>query len=102
MFGVRQTGGSSTWVIQQARNVACNHVNEDIHVKFLIRDRDTKYMAGFDEVFRSEGAQILRTPFRTPNANAHAERFVSAWAWIEKFLLSKPTGDSEVRAEVGA
>jgi putative transposase len=29
-----------------------------------------------DEVFRSEEAQILLTPFRTPNANAYAERFV--------------------------
>jgi putative transposase len=47
-----------------------------VDVKFLVRDRDTKYVASFDEVFRSEGAQILRTPFRAPNANAYAERFV--------------------------
>jgi hypothetical protein len=33
-------------------------------------------MASFDAVFRSEGAQSLQTPFRTPNANAYAERFV--------------------------
>ena len=33
-------------------------------------------VTSFDEVFRSEGAQILKTPFRTPNANAYAERFV--------------------------
>jgi hypothetical protein len=51
-------------------------VGEGITAKFLVRDRDTKYVAGFDEVFRSEGAQILMTPFRTPNANAYAERFV--------------------------
>jgi transposase InsO family protein len=51
-------------------------VDEGITAKFLVRDRDTKYVAGFDEVFRSEGAQILRTPFRTPNTNAYAERFV--------------------------
>ena len=51
-------------------------VDQGITAKFLVRDRDTKYVAGFDEVFRSEGAQILNTPFRTPNANAYAERFV--------------------------
>jgi hypothetical protein len=56
--------------------VTGDFVDEGIDVKFLVRDRDTKYVASFDEVFRSEGAQILRTPFRTPNANAYAERFV--------------------------
>ena len=66
----------AAWVTQQARNVAGDIVGEEIDVKFLLRDRDTKYVASFDEVFRSEGAQILRSPYRTPNANAYAERFV--------------------------
>jgi putative transposase len=64
------------WVTQQARNVTGDIVDEGITANFLVRDRDTKYVASFDEVFRSEGAQILETPFRTPNANAYAERFV--------------------------
>jgi transposase InsO family protein len=64
------------WVTQQARNVTGDIVDEGITASFLVRDRDTKYVASFDEVFRSEGAQILETPFRTPNANAYAERFV--------------------------
>ncbi len=63
-------------VTQQARNAAGDLDEDGVRVKFLLRDRGAKYVAGFDEVFRSEGAQILRTPFRTPNANAHAERFV--------------------------
>jgi putative transposase len=66
----------AAWVTQQARNVTGDIVDEGVKTKFLVRDRDTKYVAGFDEVFRSEGAQILQTPFRTPNANAYAERFV--------------------------
>jgi transposase InsO family protein len=64
------------WATQQARNLTGDIVDEGITAKFLVRDRDTKYVTGFDEVFRSEGAQVLKTPFRTPNANAYAERFV--------------------------
>jgi transposase InsO family protein len=66
----------AAWVTQQARNVTDDFVDEGVTATFLVRDRDTKYVTGFDEVFRSEGAQILKTPFRTPNANAYAERFV--------------------------
>jgi transposase InsO family protein len=44
--------------------------------RFLIHDRDAKFSQGFDEVFRSEGIKVIRTPVQTPNANAHAERWV--------------------------
>jgi transposase InsO family protein len=42
----------------------------------LIHDRDSKFSGPFDEVFRSEGAQVILTPIRAPNANAYAERCV--------------------------
>jgi putative transposase len=67
---------NALWVTQQARNVTCDLADAEITSRFLVRDRDTKYVASFDNVFKAEGAQILRTPFRTPNANAFAERFV--------------------------
>jgi transposase InsO family protein len=61
-------------VIQQARNLGLEVGGSG--VRFLIRDRDSKYSGPFDEVFRSEGIRIVETPVRAPRANAIAERFV--------------------------
>ena len=41
-----------------------------------IRDRDAKFTRSFDDVFGSEGAQVLLTPVQAPNANAYAERWI--------------------------
>jgi transposase InsO family protein len=67
---------SGTWITQQARNLMIDSRGREHPARFLIRDRDAKFSAAFDEVFRSEGIQVIRTPFRAPNANAHAERLV--------------------------
>jgi putative transposase len=68
------TNPNGEWVTQQARNLSVGGAVEDI--RFLIRDRDAKFTDGFDEVFRTDGVQVILTPFRSPQANAHAERFV--------------------------
>jgi len=36
----------------------------------------SKLSRAFDEVFRTEGIRVIRTPVQAPNANAHAERWV--------------------------
>jgi len=63
------------WVAQQARNLVMQFGDEH-SFRFLIHDRDTKFSDAFDEVFRSEGIRVIRTPVQTPNANAQAERWV--------------------------
>lgn len=64
------------WVTQQARNVVDAMEQRGVAPLHLIRDRDAKFSHSFDEVWRSIGVRIIRTPVRTPVANAFAERWV--------------------------
>jgi len=64
------------WVTQQARNLLLALDEQSLRMRFLLRDRDTKFTRAFDDVMSSEGAEVLLTPVRAPNANAHAERWI--------------------------
>jgi putative transposase len=68
------TNPTGAWVTQQARNLNLTGLLE--RTRFLIHDRDGKFSAAFDEVFRSEGITVIHTPVRAHEANAYAERFV--------------------------
>jgi transposase InsO family protein len=70
------TANPNAWVTQHARNLLLRLQDQERRVRFLIRDRDTKFCRGFHEVFRSEGANVLVTSGQAPNANAYAERWV--------------------------
>jgi putative transposase len=64
------------WTTQQARRLAWSLSERATPARFLTHDRDSKFSRAFDEVFQSEGVEIIRTPFRAPQANAFAERWV--------------------------
>jgi len=42
------------WATQQARNIIETFIERPEPIRFLIHDRDSKFTAGFDEVFRSD------------------------------------------------
>jgi Integrase core domain len=69
----------SAWVTRQARNLAAGERLRG--VRFLIRDRNSKYSGPFDEVFRTEGVKVVKTPIRGPKTNALAERWVRTARW---------------------
>jgi len=64
------------WVAQQARNLRLVLSERGRRVRFLVRDRDAKFARAFDDVFYSDGADVLITPVQAPNANAYAERWI--------------------------
>jgi putative transposase len=74
------------WVAQQARNLIFDLGEHAADVKFLIRDRDAKFTAMFDEVFRAEGIQIVLTAPQTPRMNAIMERWVGS---VRRELLDR-------------
>jgi putative transposase len=67
----------TSFVTQQARNVVMDLADEGTQIRYLVRDRDAKFARSFDDVFVSEGIRVIRTPIRSPNANAYAERWIA-------------------------
>ena len=67
---------TGAWVAQAARNLAFDLGSRLADLRFLIRDRDTKFTAAFDAVFAAEGVRIILGPPQAPRANAICERIV--------------------------
>jgi transposase InsO family protein len=54
--------------------------------RYLIHDRDTKFTEAFDQLLRDSGVEPVVLPPRSPNLNAHCERFVRS---IKEEVLSR-------------
>lgn len=67
---------TADWATQQLRNLVWELRDADIDFRFLLHDRGSAFSPGFDAVAKSEGAQILLSPYRCPRANAHCERLI--------------------------
>jgi transposase InsO family protein len=61
---------------QTARNVVMDLHDSGATVRYLIRDRDSKFTRAFDAVFETEGIEIVTTAIRVPRTNSIMERWV--------------------------
>jgi transposase InsO family protein len=67
---------TADWVTQVARNLSMDIQDSTAKIKYLIRDRDVRYQAGFDAVLAAEGIEVVRTGVRMPRMNAIMERWI--------------------------
>ncbi len=80
-------------VAQQVRNRCWTVQEQGRPFRLPIPDRDATSPPAFDTVFATEGVAIVRTPYRAPNADAYAERWIrSARAGCLDHLLIANAG----------
>jgi len=66
---------AGAWAVQQARNLLMDLGERAGRFRFLVGDRDGKFTTALDGVFAGNGARVVRTPVRSPQANSFPERF---------------------------
>jgi len=66
----------SQWMQQQARHVLWQCEDRGIEPRFFLHDRDGCFSPECDTVLKHAGVEPVKTPFRAPNANAFAGRWV--------------------------
>jgi putative transposase len=63
---------TASWTLQQVREA----IPADHAYRFLIHDRDSVFSQQLDQSIRHLGVRVLKTPVRTPQANALCERLI--------------------------
>jgi transposase InsO family protein len=121
--GVTDGAANAAWCAQIARNLTEAREGRAEPIRYLVHDRDKRFCPVFDEVFRAEGIEILRTPWRAPKANAYAERFIRTvrtecldrvlflgerhlrsvlWTYVEHYNRERPHRGLDLLAPEGA
>ncbi len=77
---------TGAWTTQAGRNLFLRHHDRLADARALVRDGGSPFIDAFDEIFRTEGLKILKTPVRTPVANTFAERWIGT---VRRELLDR-------------
>jgi hypothetical protein len=67
---------SSAWMAQIARNLTDSGEGFLRDAHYLIHDRDPMFTRQFTAILKAGGVKTIKLPARSPNLNAHAERWV--------------------------
>jgi len=93
------TGANRLWMSQIGRNLtdAVDGILKD--KRYLIHDRDPLFTAEFLEMLSDVGVKSVKLPPRSPNLNAHAERFVRTIkeSCLERMILF---GEASLRTAI--
>ncbi len=88
---------TAAWTLQQRREA----IPSDHGYRFLIHDRDSIFSQSLDQSIRNLGLRVLKTPARTPQANAICERAIgSLRRGCLDFLI--PLSENHLRRQIKA
>ena len=74
------------WMTQMARNATMAEWGFLTPGQQVLHDRDTKFCPAFQETVKAAGVTPIKLPPRSPNLNAHAERWVRS---VKEEVLSR-------------
>jgi putative transposase len=88
---------TGAWTTQAARNLMMDLSDRVTTVKFLLRDRDSRFTGTFDAVFTADSIRILTSPPQAPRANAICERMIGTLRreLRDRILIVNDTGRSD-------
>jgi putative transposase len=66
------------WMGQMGRNLLMVSEEESITPRFVLHDRDVLLTHDFDGTLQGAALEVVKTPYRAPDANAYAERWVGS------------------------
>jgi putative transposase len=67
---------NEAWVQEQAQAFLKHVADAGLETTIVMRDRDTKFTASFDEILKSADVKVKKADYRSPNTNAFVERFI--------------------------